>query len=140
MLPDVALLRIFDFYVDEAGLSWHALVHVFRQWRDVVFGSPRRLGLKLLCTASTPVRETLDIWPLFPIVIKARCYGMWGVDNIIAALEHNDRICQLDLFHFPNAQFEEILAVMQQPFPTLTDLQLWLEDAEVLLAPVPSSF
>ena len=140
MLPDVALLRIFDFYVDEAELSWHALVHVFRQWRNVVFGSPRRLGLKILCTASTPVRKMLDIWPLFPIVIKAHYYGMWGVHNIIAALKHNDRICQLDLFHFPNAQFKKVLAVMQRPFPTLTDLRLWPEDGEIPYLDVPASF
>ncbi len=33
--------------------------HVCQKWRSVVFGSPRRLNLRLLCTKRTPVREML---------------------------------------------------------------------------------
>ena len=140
MLPDVALLGIFDFYVGEAGLSWHVLVHVCQTWRNVVFGSPRRLGLKLHCGASTPVRETLDVWPLLPIIINNYFHHECGVDNIIAALEHKDRICQLKLFDFTNSQFEELLAVMQQPFPVLTHLRIHPRHETVPLVPVPTSF
>ena len=62
MLPDVALLEIFDFYGDEEHTeAWRTLVHVCQKWRNVVFGSPRRLDLRLYCTARTPVRETLDL-------------------------------------------------------------------------------
>jgi hypothetical protein len=70
MLPDVALLRIFDFYVDEAERieDWHTLVHVCLDWRYLVFQSPRRLGLQLHCTCTTPVRERLDVWPPLPII------------------------------------------------------------------------
>jgi hypothetical protein len=46
------------------------------------------------------------------------------MDNIIAALEHNDRICQLDLYGISSSQYEDVLAAMQQPFPALTNLQL----------------
>lgn len=56
MLPEIALLDIFDFYGHEID-AWHTLVHVCRKWRIIVFGSPRRLDLRLLCTASTPVSE-----------------------------------------------------------------------------------
>jgi hypothetical protein len=139
MLPDVALLEIFDFYVGEQQTEvWHRLVHVCRKWRNVVFGSPRRLGLQLLCTSSTPVRETLDVWPLLPIVIRAK--GIKVMDNIIAALEHNDRIRELELFLVPNSQMEYVLAAMQQPFPTLT--RLWLQPKlQGETAPVvPASF
>ena len=141
MLPDVALLGIFDLYVGEAGLSWHVLVHVCRTWRNVVFGSPRRLGLKLHCRASTPVREMLDVWPLLPIVINNYFHHGCGVDNIIAALEHKDRICQLKLFDFPSSQFEELLAVMQRPFPVLTHLRIRpRHETPLPLIPVPTSF
>ena len=45
MLPDVALLEIFDFYEDEIRIeAWHTLVQVCRKWRNLVFGSPRRLN------------------------------------------------------------------------------------------------
>ena len=39
MLPEVALLNIFDFYLVEAHEieAWHKLAHVCRQWRNIVF-------------------------------------------------------------------------------------------------------
>jgi hypothetical protein len=149
MLPDVALLEIFHFYVggeqigyvDEEQIeAWHTLVHVCRKWRIVVFGSPRRLHLRLQCTTTTPVRETLDVWPLLPIVIRVNDVEECAVDNVIAALEHNDRICELELWHVPSSQLECVFAAVQQPFPALT--RLWLEPKpEDETAPVvPASF
>ena len=144
MLPDVALLEVFVFYLDEIPEAWPRLVHVCRTWRNVAFGSPRRLGLRLNCRASTPVRETLDIWPLLPIAIETNPYDRWsdkwGVDNIVAALEHSDRICQLELTLCPNSQFEKVLAVMQQPFPALASLGLGPEDKKAPLVSIPASF
>ena len=46
MVPDVALLEIFGVYTWLE--SWYTLVHVCRKWRNVVFGSPCRLNLRLL--------------------------------------------------------------------------------------------
>ena len=60
MLPDVALLSIFDCYVEKKKKEplkiqeWDTLVHVCRQWRTIVLGSPRRLDLRPFC----PVKET----------------------------------------------------------------------------------
>jgi hypothetical protein len=142
VLPDVVLLEIFSFYVDDAWMeAWHTLVHVCRKWRSVVFGSQRRLNLRLRCTAGTQVRETLGIWPLLPIDIKVfghEMWGKWGADNILAALESNDRICRIDLFYIPNLELEKILAAMQQPFSALTRLRLQSRD---YTAPaIPASF
>jgi hypothetical protein len=143
MLPDVALLEIFDFYVHEneeeffTGI-WYPLVHVCRTWRKIVFGSTQRLNLQLFCNNSTPVRKTLDVWPLLPIAI-------WddfsrGVDNIIAALEHHDRICQLGLGAVPSSQLKRVLAVTQQTLPALTWLRLWFRDLDEAAPVVPASF
>jgi hypothetical protein len=137
ILPDIALLEIFDCYVnqareeekeDEEGWlkiqAWYTLVHVCRQWRTVVLGSPR-LDLRLFCTEKTPVKETLAVWPPLPIVI-----GQYGpstqTDNIVVALEHNDRVCEVDLLNVTKSQLEEVLVAMQQHFPALTDLMIWL--------------
>jgi hypothetical protein len=66
-LPDDVLLAIFDFCADEDRNSkkgiegWQSLVHVCQRWRGVVFGSPRRLNLRLVATNRTPVRDTLDV-------------------------------------------------------------------------------
>jgi hypothetical protein len=49
MLPEVALLKIFDFHAneDEEQIeAWHTLVHVCRKWRNIVFASPCRLDLR----------------------------------------------------------------------------------------------
>jgi hypothetical protein len=99
MLPDEVLLAIFDLLVDESRSAgkkeieaWQSLVHVCQQWRRVVFGSPRRLNLRLVCTSKTPVRDMLTIWPAFPLFIMASVVDTSGVNNIIAVLEHRDRV------------------------------------------------
>jgi hypothetical protein len=104
--------------------AWHTLVHVCRHWRNIVFGSPLRLNLQLLCKASTPVKERLDVWPALPI--RVRDQGpISELDNIIAVLEYNDRICEVFLREVPNSLLERVYAaLMQEPFPVLTQLEL----------------
>jgi len=51
------------------------------------------------------------------------------MDNIIVALEHNDPICKIDF-----SDVTGVLVAMQEPFPALTDLTMWLIDHET--APV----
>ncbi|KAI0292163.1 hypothetical protein BC826DRAFT_1020352, partial [Russula brevipes] len=76
MLPDDVLLEIFDFYLNDENShgprnvdKWHTLVHVCRRWRNVVFASPSRLDLRLLCRKDRPL-AMLDIWPALPINIE----------------------------------------------------------------------
>ena len=78
----------------------------------------------------------LDVWPLFPIVIRHFARPKLGGDNIIAALERNDRVCQITLKL--DQQWETVLDAMQEPFPVLTHLILSsvIEIARV----VPDSF
>ena len=71
------------------------------------------------------MRETVDAWPLLPILVSGFGHEKWGVDNIIAALEHNDRIRELALIEFPSLQMENVFAAMQKPFPALEDLDLY---------------
>jgi hypothetical protein len=105
VLPDDVLLETFNFYMDEgedkptkkATEAWQSLVHVCRRWRSVVFGSPRRLDLQLVCIPKTPVKEMLNIWPPFPLLISGRVSGTSGVENIVAILEHRDRARKIHL-------------------------------------------
>src|SRR6267154_4105393 len=131
MLPDDVLLEIFAFYVEEINFysihAWHTLVHVCRKWRIVVFGSPRRLNLRLQCgTARKPVRarETLDIWPPLPIVIWQYDHLTWDMGDIMATLEYNDRVCEIKLWDASSSQLEQVLTAMQESFPALTNLLL----------------
>ena len=130
MLPDVALIEIFDFYVNGAEWidAWHTLVHVCRKWRLVVFGSPRRLNLQLYCSPTTPVKRTLAVWPPLPIVIRQYGHPMCGMHNVIAALKHNYHVCEIELWRIPSSLLEQVVASMQMPFPALTDLRLGSKD------------
>ena len=151
-LPDEVLLAIFDFYlparyqgpgsVDLLGMkedieSWQSLVHVCRRWRGLVFASPRRLNLRLCCTATTPARMSLNVWPALPLLIWAG----GPVDNVIAELEHSDRIHQIEIFLNPytTREIEKLWTAMQVPFPELT--VLYLEHKVSSYVPVlPDSF
>ncbi|KAH9960041.1 hypothetical protein BGW80DRAFT_82750 [Lactifluus volemus] len=151
-LPDDVLLNIFDFYrrlgytVSLKLNGWHVLVHVCRRWRYVVFESPLRLDLRLECDPRTPVKESLDIWPPFPIVVRNswawRPYDVLGRnDNIITALKHHDRVCIIDLRCPKSPLLESLLRVTQVPFPALTSLELVLFGDKVVPAPVlPETF
>ena len=139
-LPDEAVLGIFDFLVhDNDNIeAWRPLVHVCRKWRYIVFGSPRRLNLHLHCTAGKPVKEMLDIWPLFPIIINGSYSPSSRVDNIVAALQHNDRVRDVAFRTTSSSQCETVLAAMQAPFPELTRLCFESKDKKVPV--VPDSF
>jgi len=140
-LPDNVLLRIFSFYVDEAydEDEWHTLVHVCQTWRNVVFASPRRLRLRLLCTQGRAAKKTLDVWPALPIIVKdyyfAENLRLQG--NVIDALTYNDRICEIKIQAVPSLLLNEI-ATVKEPFAALTSLVLHSKDES---APaLPDSF
>jgi hypothetical protein len=100
-------------------------VHVCRRWRQIIFESPHRLNLTILCTSKTPVRKNINIWPAFPIAVDYR--SAWSnprpiaCDNIIAALERPDRVgyLQLDITAIHPG---ELAAVTSKTFPMLTHL------------------
>ena len=157
ILPDVALLEIFDFYLggkehklggDERMVhTWLPLVHVCTKWRDLVFGSTRRLGIRLWYKAKFPLEEMLSMWPPLSINIWAdtrKC--SYDETNIIAALdsEHNDRISRINLWDILWSEMENILAAMHRPFPALTCLVLAVDVYEHMmespLSAVPDSF
>ncbi len=135
VLPDDVLLEIFDFYMvvnpsleHKTGTeAWQSLVHVCRRWRNLVFRSPRRLNLQLVCTHKTPARDTLDVWPALPLLIWGNMYKSSGVDDIVVALRQSSRVYRVTLTRLVDRQLDNVLAAMQVPFPELTDLRLFLD-------------
>ena len=145
-LPCEVLLRIFDFYKEGARTyldppwGWQTLAHVCRRWRCIILASPQRLGLQVDCSAGTPTRKSLDIWPPFPIAITSINFnpykmGARGEENIIAALEQRDRVCGITLFGFKRAALERFAAVMEGPLPALTHLALLSFDKTPAMLP-----
>jgi hypothetical protein len=152
MLPDDVLLDIFDFY--RMGSTcypwmWITLAHVCPRWRQVIFASPRRLDLHFLCSPRTRVRELLDFLPpTMPIMISNSfdspkphlAPSLEDASQVIAALEHRDRVWWIHLQDLPSALLEKLATTMQETLPTLKYLRLWADD-ETQAAPVlPEGF
>jgi F-box-like len=138
-LPDEVLLDIFEFCLLDPLYqvrTWPKLVHVCQRWRYIVFASPLRLDLCLFCTYWTPVRKTLDVWPPFPIEIMYIYVDPRVEDNIIAALEHPNRVCNI-LLERIMIPLERLVAVMQEPFPELESLSLQIEG---IVPALPNTF
>jgi hypothetical protein len=143
ILADDILLCIFNVYVNGRYKreEWRTLVHVCRRWRTLVFGSPHHLNIQLFCSIRTPVLTKLDIWPALPIVIESHV-RKHKMENLIAAIKHNDRVCKMD-FHSPfESQLEKVLSLMLVPFPALTNLNLSFEkwDSTVTALVLPNLF
>jgi hypothetical protein len=150
ILPDDVLLEIFDFcvitntrvpYGGKASVeAWQSLVHVCQRWRSLVLESRHRLDLRLYCTPETPARDKLDVWPALPLIVAGHMLSS-DTDNIIAALEQTNRVCQVDLSVPADRGLERVLAAMQVPFPELTDLRLGLHtDSRREVPVIPDSF
>jgi hypothetical protein len=139
MLTDNVLLQIFYFYQDFYRLDpevrdpryrgpvmplgeWCQLMHVCQRWRQIIFDSPCRLNLQILCTRKIRFQNSLDIWPDFPIAISycsSFPMSLTDEDDVIAALEHVDRVICIEIM---GSQLEELGTVLQKPFPVLTRL------------------
>lgn len=152
MLQDDVLLDIFDFYRNNhynhlpfhprprPVWEWRLLLHVCRIWRQIIFESSRRLNLQTLCTHGTPVRKSLGIWPVFPIVLdlfslELELLTPIDEDNAIAALQHPDRVCSVTLY-VSGSQSRKIATVMQEPFPVLKCLKIYSKDKDAPVLPV----
>jgi len=124
------------FEVYDSYDAWHTLVHVCQSWRFVVFASPRRLGLHILCTNGNQVEKNLDIWPQLPIVVEAFpvTSSLPGVANIVAALKQHHRVRKITVYGIPNSLLKEFGA-MKSPFPELTELTLQSNERYPLVLP-----
>ena len=120
--------------------EWQLLVHVCRRWRNLVLGSPRRLNLHLHFTRGTRcAKGKLDNWPDLPVVVSSQNWKASGMDTIITALGQPNRVREVDLDYYgPYKLEEEVLAVMQVPFPELT--ALWILSLRRPPPLIPDSF
>ena len=78
----------------------------------------------------------LDVWPALPLVVRGYV-SRADIDNIVAVLEHCDRVCRIDLHYNSRSQVEKVWEAMQEPFPELAHLKLFCTNTEQV---VPDSF
>jgi hypothetical protein len=81
----------------------------------------------------------LDTWPPFPIDIWAGNLNIRNVDNIVEALEHNDRIHKIKPWDSSMSHVKQVLAAMRKPFSSLTELAVNFFDERASLV-VPDLF
>lgn len=137
-LPGYVLLEIFSFYVAAAYHEdeWHTLVHVCQKWRSVAFASPRRLGLRLLCSEGRLAKKTLEVWPVLPIIVKDYYAENLQLEhaNVMDMLKYKDRIYEVNFQFVPSPLLEGIATIMV-PLPALTCLMLQSKDESALALP-----
>ncbi|KAH9968514.1 hypothetical protein BGW80DRAFT_1562615 [Lactifluus volemus] len=119
-LPDEVLTEIFIFdrlisislpkWPLRPPWNWHRLVHLF-------------------CTYGTPVKNNLDCWPALPIVMQypfllgLNHSEISDEDNIMAALQNSDHICEIWL-NVTTPLLEKLTTLPQESFPALEHLEL----------------
>ena len=80
---------------------------------------------------------SLNVWPALPLLV----HGGGQVNNVIAELEHSDRIRQIYilLYRYTIREIEKLWTAMQVPFPELTALHLTHDDSSSVPI-LPGSF
>jgi len=92
-----------------------------------------------------PCEGDVEVWPALPIAVWESFPETSledGVENIFAALEHSDRIHEINFQRIPSSLLERYIEMMQVPFPVLTSLELMSSDDEwpPVQAAIPDSF
>ena len=103
--------------------------------------SPLRLDLRIFCSSRNLVGKDLGIWPVFPICVDFDCHSdrrhgnnPCSEDNIVTALEHVDRVCEVRL-NVTRSELGKISGAMKKPFPMLTTLRISSKDGYAPVLP-----
>ena len=138
LLPDDVLLEIFVSYKNDRAnqksftWTWTIPIQVCRRWRHLIFESPRSLDIQLVCTATTPTGRLLDFMPPFPITVFCSSLSLYsrmvGVENLITALERQDRTSHIYIYDIYRSELPELIAIMDKPRPILTKFALMMTD------------
>jgi len=139
-----SLHRSYNYYYTDRRLplsvtwKWHRLAQVCRRWRYLIFASPHHLGLRLVITytpALKPRRLALNHWPALPMSI----WFTWDLspqheDEVAAALEHVDRIYEIEL-KMSKSMLEKSAAWVEASFPALESLHLRSPHSDSIVLP-----
>ena len=106
--------------------------------------SPRQLGLYLTCSYKTPVRKDLGFWPVtLPLSIDYSLFFRPAFpgdeDNIVAALEHPNRVHSIDINSTGATLIKKVVTTMRKSFPSLVNLDLTYHSRDSVPV-IPSNF
>jgi hypothetical protein len=115
---------------------WYKLVHVCRQWRNIILQSPSLLDLHLVCTHGVPVTKMLAHSPRLPLIISYNCTDQNPVltakdkSGILLALSHRGRVRRILLWMLPN--LGKFITAMEGQFPVLERMNIHSQTEAVL--------
>jgi hypothetical protein len=106
---------------------WYKPAQVCQRWRSIIFESPSRLDLHLLCTYGTPIADMLTHSPPLPLTIyyhsKNRDTTTEDEEGIRLALQLRDRLRRIRLA-LPASSLRRIITDIDGPFPILERLYI----------------
>jgi hypothetical protein len=123
---------------------WYKLTQVCQRWRNVIFGSATYLGLCLVCTFGTPVKDMLAHSPPFQLIIDYDNESFENIDitaededGILHALGQRDRVRRVRLW-LPIPNMQKLIPAMDGEYPVLEYLIMsyvtpWDETPEFVL-------
>ena len=135
-LNDNILLSVFNYYrwneYRSSWLNWNnrflwcKLYHVCQRWRSLIYECAFDLGIHIECSKGRPKANELDHLPKVPLLLYHSGYTLPEEDELW--LYHilrwlRDRVFRINL-HLPPSILDNIVALMDQPFPILEDLSL----------------
>jgi hypothetical protein len=122
---------------------WYKLAQVCRQWRSLIYLSPSRLDLHLLCTYGTPVADMLTHSPPLPLTIyyyhNHQETTAEDEEGIRIALRHRDRVHHVRLA-LPTSSLQNIISVMDEPFPVLERMYIKSQTDDDARLALPKTF
>ena len=76
---------------------------------------------------------SLNVWPALPLLVRG---GDDSVDDVIAELEHSDRIREIEIYldRYTTREIEQLWTAMQVPSPELAALYLGHQACHALLS------
>ncbi|KAH9172507.1 hypothetical protein EDB89DRAFT_885780 [Lactarius sanguifluus] len=137
-LNDPILLWIFSYFLLDQNtwnfqLGWRKLSHVCQSWRHLIYETAFNFDMHILCTNGTPIVDTIDHLPHFPLFVDYReddnrswkPVTIGGEDElgIYHALRLRERVRRIDL-HLSPLILHKFLMLMDRPFPILERLSL----------------
>ena len=69
----------------------------------------------------------MDVWPEFPLALRFYTESEFdgsedSIDNLVAALEHCDRVRQIEITNPADFLWKKLVTAMEEPFPALRSL------------------
>ena len=110
---------------------WHTPTQICQRWRSLIFASPSRLNLYVVCTKVTPIEEILAYFPHLPLEVNYMF--LWEREqrqaqrNVLLSLQRRHHLRSINL-RAPDAVLQRMVIPLDDEFPLLDRLAIISDD------------